>query len=154
MRFLKDHIDARRYELFDVLRVVVGAALFIRGWSYAAMFEDRLMGTPTDALFAWGALGHLIVGAHLVGGVFLIVGLLTRATSAVCLAAVLGAAWFAQASGAGGLDLVVAAGLAIALVALFFAGSGPWSLDARLTHRWLQKREHVRDVDGTATYAP
>lgn len=146
MRILREHIDARRYEWFDVLRIIVGAALFLRGMQYAGTFEERLFELSGTELFAWGALAHVVVGTHLVGGVFLLAGLLTRLSAAIGVLVVLAATVYGQATGASGWDVALGALLTLALAALFVAGPGPWSLDARLQHHWLNKRAHVRDL--------
>lgn len=147
VRILREHIDARRYRWFDLFRVVVGALLFARGVGYAGLFEDRLFELRGTELFAWGMLAHVVVGAHLVGGVFLMAGLLTRLSAAISGVVVLGALLYAQQTGAGAGDVVLGALLALACGVVFFAGPGPWSFDARLEHHWRNKRAHVHDLD-------
>jgi putative oxidoreductase len=141
---LREHIDARRYVWFDLLRVVVGALLFAGGMAWAGAFGNRLLAQAHDGTwFSLGMWGHAIVGAHLVAGAFLMIGMLTRPAAALGFFAVVAALF--TVGGPGGVVAGVA--MAIACATVFFAGAGPWSTDARLEHHWLAKRAHVHDLD-------
>lgn len=123
-----------------VLRVVVGVVFLLHGWqklsggSVAAVQEDFVgMGVPLASLAA-----PFTIGAEMLGGALLIVGLLTRVSAAallvVCVGAVvfvLGPAGFFASDG--GFEYV----LVLAAVALFFtlAGPGAWSADRAIADR-------------------
>ena len=130
----------RSYEAYApvVLRVVLGIIMAAHGWSklsggpgtgFASMLENQ-------GLFAPVALAWLVTLVELVGGIALIVGLLTR-ISAVLISAVLVVAiilvksdmgLIAQGGAGAELDLAILAGL----IALVILGPGPLSVDQAL----------------------
>jgi putative oxidoreductase len=137
----KSHLEDRRLVWFDLLRVFLGIALFIRGVYYATNDELLLAEMEGTALFAFGGLAHIIVLAHLAGGLLLALGLLTRVACGVLIPVLIGAVIVEQRTGffaGGGLELAVF--VLVALVLVFLAGPGPLSLDARLEQVWRRKR--------------
>jgi putative oxidoreductase len=115
--------------LLSVLRIVAGLILLqyglakLFGWPAVKMFENL----PWLSLF--GIAGMF----ELVGGVLLILGLFTRPVAFV-LSGEMAAAYFIEHSPRGFFPLLNHGELAIILcfvcLYLFFAGGGPWSLDA------------------------
>ena len=126
-------LEARRHLCFEVLRIYLGAGLFVKGVLFAS---------DPKALSGWASQGsleasiailaHYIVLAHLVGGLMLAVGLLTRVAAAVNVPILIGAVVFVHASDglftrAQGLEFTLL--VLLALVLMVWHGSGQWSLD-------------------------
>lgn len=115
--------------VLSVLRIVSGLLLLqyglakLFGWPAVKMFQ----GLPWFSLF--GVAGML----ELVGGVLLILGLLTRPVAFV-LSGEMAAAYFIEHLPHGFFPILNQGDLAIILCFAFlylsFAGGGPWSLDA------------------------
>ena len=84
-------------------------------------------------------LSHYIVFAHLLGGVLLALGLLTRFACIIQLPILLGAIILVNASG-GVLDhfseLLVSVVVFLLLVLFLIVGNGPWSFE------WFVQREN------------
>jgi uncharacterized membrane protein YphA (DoxX/SURF4 family) len=83
-----------------------------------------------NSYFALSMLGHYIVFAHLVGGLMLAVGLLTRAACIMQIPILIGAIFFINQSmfrpfQEMAVTLICLAGLIYFLI----AGNGPWSVD-------------------------
>ncbi len=137
----KTHLDDNRYVWVDLLRVFLGLALFLRGVHYATHSQDLLLKMEGTALFGFGGLAHLVILAHLAGGLLLAFGLFTRVACAILFPIMVGAVIAEQRTGlfaGGGLELAIF--VFFALVLVFLVGPGPLSLDARLEGAWRRKR--------------
>jgi len=117
-----------------VLRAVLGLILAVHGWLKVdggmAEFKGFLVsiGVP-------GWMGYVSAYAELVGGVLLIVGLLTRFaafTLFINMAVAVKAIWKNGLLGAQGYQFPLA--LAAMAFALIFFGGGPISLDSAIFH--------------------
>src|SRR5262245_36598418 len=82
--------------MMDLVRMYLGVALFFKG-IYFMSNRDYLL-QILDEAGTWSlaptALAHYIVPAHLVGGVMLAIGLLTRAAALAQLPILLGAVFY------------------------------------------------------------
>jgi putative oxidoreductase len=115
--------------VLSVLRIVVGLILLqyglakLAGWPAVKMFEHL----PWHSLF--GIAGFI----ELIGGTLLVLGLFTRCAAFV-LSGEMAAAYFIEHFPHGFFPLLNHGELAVILcfvcLYLFFAGGGPWSLDA------------------------
>jgi putative oxidoreductase len=115
--------------VLSVLRIVAGLILLqyglakLVGWPAVKMFENL----PWHSLF--GVAGMF----ELVGGVLLVLGLFTRCAAFV-LSGEMAFAYFIEHFPRGFFPLLNHGELAVMLcflcLYLFFAGGGPWSLDA------------------------
>jgi uncharacterized membrane protein YphA (DoxX/SURF4 family) len=82
--------------LMDLIRIYLGVALFFKGLYFMA-HRDYLIQLMNDAgswWFAPAALAHYIVPAHLVGGLMLALGLLTRVAALAQIPVLLGAVFY------------------------------------------------------------
>ncbi len=130
----------------DILRIYLGVALFVRGASFIAR-PDALTSymERTGQLLVPMVLSHYIVGAHIAGGILLILGLGTR-VAALSQVPILAGAVFLVHWGEG----LLSAGQSLELSALVLAillvigvfGPGHFSLDYRL-------ERSQEDRDGT-----
>ena len=125
-----------RYGL-AILRIVLGIAMLVHGWSKlsggvdnVAGFFGRQLGIPAPQLMAW-----VVTIVELVGGILLVVGFLTRIVGILIALDMLGAILFAYLlRGAPFIDRgqiswekeVVFAAAALCIV---LAGPGAWSVD-------------------------
>lgn len=119
-----------------ILRVVLGIAFLVGGWSKWAGGIDNLagffgsIGIPAATLVA-----YIVAIVELVGGLFLIVGFLTQITSILLFIDMLGAILFAfLLRGAplienGRILWEKEAVFAAAAICLALAGPGAWSVD-------------------------
>ena len=111
---MKDYTE--NYDLNEIalgiLRIFTGAALLIKGMSFMINMHELYDLTAQTLPFSNFMIAHYIVGAHVVGGFFLMIGLLTR-ISAICnIPIILGAILFVHAkeglfSSTQGLELTV-----------------------------------------------
>jgi uncharacterized membrane protein YphA (DoxX/SURF4 family) len=130
----------------DVIRVGLGIALFVRGILFAAD-TDRVVG-----LVQGGELGaiapaifiHVVVVAHIIGGLMLIAGFRTRVAALIQIPILVGAVLVALSRG--GLfmadqSLELAALVLVLLIVFCLFGSGRYSLDEIIFRR------HAPDPD-------
>ncbi|MDT7856415.1 DoxX family membrane protein [Rubrivirga sp. S365] len=123
--------DAHRGRALDVVRVYLGAGLFVRGVVFLADPSAYLSLVPGPSQETLGSLVVLnYVGlAHVCGGLLLAAGLLTRLAALVQIPVLAGAALLHLPSGVADQSFAFAA-LVLALLAVFAVwGGGPWSLD-------------------------
>jgi putative oxidoreductase len=121
---------------FDLLRIYLGVALFIRGAIFVAN-PDRIMslvGSSGD-WFVPLLVGHYVGIAHLGGGILLALGLATRVAALAQIPVLLGAVFLVHWG-----DGLLRAGQSLELAGLVLAmlvtyavfGGGPLSLDHRI----------------------
>jgi uncharacterized membrane protein YphA (DoxX/SURF4 family) len=87
--WMHSHADV----LMDLIRLYLGVALFFKGLYFMA-HRDYLLQLMNDSgplWFAPAAIAHYIVPAHLVGGLMLALGLLTRVAALVQIPILIGA---------------------------------------------------------------
>ena len=118
----------------DILRFALGIFLCYKGIEFLENMStmiSRMSGFLPSSYFALSLLGHYIVFAHLVGGLMLAFGLLTRAACILQIPILLGAIIFINQEEMFrpfqqmAITIVVLAGLIYFLI----AGNGPWSVD-------------------------
>lgn len=142
---LRDWLDARRDYAFEVVRVFLGLALFVRGLHFVTHVGDMRALLEQGGLrldFAASvALAHYVAIAHLCGGLLLAAGIVTRLAAALQVPVLVGAVFLVHLReglfGAGqGLELAVL--VLVLLVAAVFHGGGKLSVDDYLARhaRW------------------
>ena len=125
-----------RYGL-AILRVVLGIAMLVHGWSKlsggvdnVAGFFGGMLGIPAPGLMAW-----VVTIVELVGGILLVVGFLTHIAGILIALDMLGAILFAYLlRGApfienGQISWEREAVFAAAALCIALAGPGAWSVD-------------------------
>lgn len=132
-------LHARPDVMIDLIRVYLGVALFFKG-VYFMEHREYLLKMMEDAggmWFAPAALAHYIVPAHLVGGLMLALGLLTRVAALAQIPVLLGAVFYVHMPRLSGLsqETVGRQNLELSALVLFLTvlvllhGAGRFSLD-------------------------
>src|SRR5690606_16988809 len=125
--------DAHHPRWLDILRIILGIILFAKGVRFIA---DRdtvadLVRQTNFQLSIWSAV-HYVVFAHLVGGVFILLGFQTRLAVLFQLPILIGAVFFVNITqGFSFLNSELWLSLLVLLLLLIFlvVGSGKYSLD-------------------------
>ena len=125
-----------RYGL-AILRIVLGIAMLVHGWSKlsggvdnVAGFFGGTLGIPAPGLMAW-----VVTIVELVGGILLVVGFLTQIAGILIALDMLGAILFAYLLGGapfidrGQISWEKEAVFAAAALCIALAGPGAWSVD-------------------------
>lgn len=130
---------------FDLLRIYLGIALFVRGALFIADPSRVMVFAQRSGDWFWPLLvGHYVGMAHLCGGILLAIGAATRIASLVQVPVLVGAVFFVHwgeglLSSSQSLEL---ASLVLAMLLSFGVfGAGPLSVDAHL----LSKRASTDD---------
>jgi uncharacterized membrane protein YphA (DoxX/SURF4 family) len=132
-RTLVDWIEEHRAIGIDLVRMYLGVGLFVRGILFIA--ESRGISALVDLSqfsVASAALAHYVTFAHLVGGLMLAAGLLTRLAALTQIPILIGAVFLVHLQE--GLlspnqSLEFSALVLFLLVVTFVFGAGPWSAD-------------------------
>ncbi len=135
LRQLIDWADAHPKVWLDCVRIYLGLGLFIRGLfiitNTRAEFIADLLKRMEYPWVVTVVLLHYIAMAHLVGGLMLTVGLLTRIGAWVQIPILAGALFVHRNEGlmSGGQSLEFSALVFFLLVIFAFSGAGPLSVD-------------------------
>lgn len=119
----------------DILRVALGVFLVYRGIVFLENMGAelaRIASYVSWSSFFFQSIGHLIVFAHLLGGVLLVLGTLTRFASLINIPILIGAIIFGgSASGLGSPIAEVGLAIVVLLLLCYFlvVGNGRWSFD-------------------------
>ena len=124
----------------DLIRIGLGTFILFKGLIFISdisVLENILMNINMD----WSSfiVAHYIAFAHLVGGIMIALGLLTRVAILFQLPILLGAVLFVHSDETLrtiNTEWWVSAVTLILLIVFFIYGSGPWSIDNYMrTHR-------------------
>lgn len=118
----------------DVVRIVLGAFLCYKGVDFLDNMSDLISlmkGKTSWGDFMYVLAGHYAVFAHILGGILLIFGVLTRFACLIQIPVMLGAIFFISTSKEmlrpyDQLFLTVL--ILLLLVYFLIAGNGPWSV--------------------------
>lgn len=131
--------DAHHPQWLDVLRIALGVFVFVKGIQFIADTNSvlRLLEDTTFQPNAW-AIIHYVAFAHLVGGVFIAFGLLTRIFVLFQLPVLIGAVFFVNLTN--GLsylnsELWISISVLILLILFLVIGSGSYSTDGLIKRR-------------------
>lgn len=132
-------MEGYRYICIEILRMFLGALIFYKGYYFVEnISEIYAMIEQTMQISAY-IVAHYVVVAHLVGGILLITGLLTRLAAFIQIPVLLGAVIFVHRGEflmGSGTDLEYALLVLVLLTVFFFYGGGRLSLDY-----WLLRRK-------------
>src|SRR5688500_16187662 len=92
---LKAWIESHADVCLDLIRMYLGVGLLVKGLYFMTQTQDLInMTDQLGSLFAPTAIAHYVIAAHVVGGFFLLIGLLTRVAALVQIPALLGAVFY------------------------------------------------------------
>ncbi len=130
---LEHWADTHHPAWIDFLRVVLGLFIFYKGVSFiqdTGAILEMLKGSAFTA-FAKLSVVHYIAFAHLVGGIFIAAGLLTRLAILIQIPILLGAVFFVNFPQglSHNIELELSIITLVLLLVFLFYGSGKISLD-------------------------
>lgn len=119
----------------DIIRVALGVFLFYKGIDFLRNMSEveGLVGTKLPfSSFVLVLVVHYVVFAHLLGGVFLALGTMTRLACLIQIPILLGAVIFINSSTGFWKpfsELGISVLVLILLIYFLVIGNGPWSVD-------------------------
>ena len=122
--------NAHTYLILDLIRVLLGIVLFVKGIEFMTNFEEmEKLALPFQNVPGGMLVLHYLVPAHFVGGILIMVGLLTRWAAIAQLPILFGAILTNFLGTMNTNNLMLA--LIVLLTSLFFVvyGSGKHSVD-------------------------
>ena len=122
--------NAHTYLILDLIRVLLGIVLFVKGIEFMTNFEEmEKLALPFQNVPGGMLVLHYLVPAHFVGGILIMVGLLTR-WAAIAQIPILFGAILTNFLGTMNTNNLMLA-LIVLLTSLFFVvyGSGKNSVD-------------------------
>lgn len=128
-------LDTHRDAAYSLIRIYLGIALFVRGW---ILFSDPSAITQlagAQQVYWWYSY---IIGAHLIGGLLLAFGLLTRLAALVQVPILAGAVFFIhmkQGLMTVGQSLELAALVLVLLLVYSLFGAGLYAVDNYISEK-------------------
>ena len=144
-RTVVNWIDEHRTVALDLVRIYLGVGLFVRGLLFA--YQSQGVGVLVDLSqfsVASAALAHYVTFAHLVGGLMLAVGLLTRLAALVQIPILAGAVFLVhleQGLLTADQSLEFSALVFFLLLVVFVFGPGEWAADRYVFEREPELQE-------------
>lgn len=136
--------DTHHPRWLDILRIILGIIIFVKGVSFV---EDReavadLIRKTNFQLSIWSAV-HYVVFAHLVGGLFILLGFQTRLAVIFQLPILIGAVFFVNITNGFSFmnsELWFSVGVLLLLLVFLIFGSGNYSLDNMMNKPGYKRR--------------
>ncbi len=140
VQVILDRFFAYRAHAFDLLRMYLGVALFLRGVVFISDADSfmALLGSDSGSFLQSAFLVHYVALGHVFGGFMMATGLLSRVAALVQIPILVGAVAVSQAQGgliAGMQGFEISALTLFLLVLILLYGSGEWSSDHYLLRR-------------------
>lgn len=138
-RDVVDWIYGNREVVVDLVRIYLGLGLFARGVLFIVDPQGiEALVDLSDFSLASAAIGSYVTFAHLLGGLMLAAGLLTRLAALVQIPILTGAVFLVHLQEgllAADQSLEFSALVLFLLVVVFLFGAGPWSADCYVFER-------------------
>jgi len=138
---LDEWADHHRGFFFDLVRIYLGLGLFIKG-IYFVGHPDYLTQLIADAKHLWfvpAAAAHYVIIAHLVGGLLMAIGFLTRIAALAQIPILIGAVFYVYMPKVMTVEprqnFEFSALVLFLLILITARGGGPLSLDAKIFAR-------------------
>jgi uncharacterized membrane protein YphA (DoxX/SURF4 family) len=144
---LRRWVRANRDLVFEMLRVYLGFALFVRGISLIAQLDHLIEMVKATQAFGTVVIAHYVIMAHLAGGLLLCVGFLTRMAALIQVPVLLGAVFLVHRSQG---FFTAAQTLEYSILVLFLlvlysvAGAGRLSVDHVLAQKLAEEQPLAR----------
>ena len=138
--------DAHHPKWLDFVRIALGLFLLLKGVEFANNM-NRLMAMMSSLPFGnlmMVFLAHYVLFAHMLGGVLLTTGLLTRLACLIQIPVLIVAVFtniFNQFS-----ELTLSLLVLVLLVYFLIIGSGRWSLDWYVNKEYYKRNQHEREI--------
>jgi len=136
-RWIESHMDI----VIDLVRMYLGIGLFVKGIYFLMHQEEltKLLKGTDNMAFGLGAVAHYVIPIHLVGGLLLAVGLLTRLAALVQMPILIGAiiyVWLPEMPFFEQRQNLEFSALVLFLLTLIFVyGAGRFSVDYLITRK-------------------
>jgi uncharacterized membrane protein YphA (DoxX/SURF4 family) len=127
--------DEHHPKWMDIIRIALGIFLIYKGIEFLQNMGSMLnMMTEKMSFgsFVLILIGHYIVAAHIIGGILLVLGLLTRFACLIQIPILIGAIIFINLSPEmfrPVSDLLLSFVVLVFLIYFLIIGNGPWSFD-------------------------
>lgn len=131
--------------IMDILRFYLGATLIAKSLYFMAHMNELMGLTEVAITYSDFLLVHYIVWAHLIGGVFIAIGIKTRIACLVNLPILFGAVFLVHAKDgffSSGFSLEISLLIFIGLILYTIYGSGRFSLDG-----WIKRQAEFNEED-------
>jgi putative oxidoreductase len=138
-------IETRHYWI-EALRIFLGGLLFYQGYYFVENIQVIYGMIEASMAISPFIVAHYVIGAHLVGGLMLMFGMLTRVAILFQLPIMIGAVLFVhsrQVFLGAGADFQYALLILILLVVFFFYGAGKFSVDHWVIRGKEEERQYV-----------
>ncbi|HET9888625.1 MAG TPA: DoxX family protein [bacterium] len=138
---LDDWADHHRGFFFDLVRIYLGIGLFVKGIYFIKNpdYLTHLIDESENLWFLPAAAAHYVIVAHLVGGLLIAIGFLTRIAALVQIPILIGAVFYVNMPKMITIEprqnFEFSALVLFLLVLIAVRGGGPLSLDARIFAR-------------------
>ena len=129
--------DDHHAKWLDVVRIVLGILILSKGISFVSDTEVLQRLFVQNRVYSFSglmlmALTHVVAFAHLVGGILIVLGLVTRFAVVIQIPILVGAVFFVNISGgfsALNSELWLSVIVLFLLILFWVVGSGPYSVD-------------------------
>ncbi|WP_025741157.1 DoxX family protein [Aquimarina pacifica] len=130
IKSLNKWANAHTYYPLDLLRVALGVFLFLKGINFISNSQILVdLITPVQNLAGSMIVLHYVAPAHLIGGVLIAFGLLTRWSVIAQLPLLIGAVLINFIGEMNVANLVIASVILVLCIFFLFYGSGKHSVD-------------------------
>jgi putative oxidoreductase len=126
--------DRHHPKWMDIIRIALGVFLCYKGIDFLGHMSDlvSVMYTQTStAPFFYLLAGHYAAAAHILGGIFLTLGVMTRIACIIQIPVLLGAIFFISTNQEmlrPYSELALTVIILLLLIYFLIAGNGPWSV--------------------------
>jgi putative oxidoreductase len=129
----------------DFVRIALGVFLLVKGVDFADNMNKllNLMSGLPFGNFMMIMMAHYILFAHMLGGVLLATGLLTRFACLIQLPVLLAAVFTNVSHQFSGLAVAIL--VLVLLIYFLVIGGGRWSLDWYVNKEYKRRMDHERD---------
>lgn len=125
----------------DLIRMYLGVGLIIKGVYFFVQRDElhKILEGAANQAFTEAVIAHYVIPAHILGGLLLALGLITRVAALAQIPVLVGAVFFVNLPRMMLIEwrqsLEFSALVLFLLIVVFFYGAGRWSLDYVLSKK-------------------